>query len=51
MRIELFGDEIESIRRFEGGITQQSVLKLESCTLLPLTEYPQPHAMRATQPG
>jgi len=49
VRIELFGDEIESIRRFEVE-SQRSVLKLESCTLLPLTEYPKPRH-EATQPG
>src|SRR5438874_13183465 len=49
VRIELFGDEIESIRRFEVE-SQRSVLKLESCTLLPLTEYPKPQG-EATQPG
>ena len=49
VRIELFGDEIESIRRFEVE-SQRSVLKLESCTLLPLTEYPKP-SDEATAPG
>ena len=49
VRIELFGDEIESIRRFDVE-TQRSLLKLESCTLLPLTEYPKPRN-EATQPG
>jgi transcription-repair coupling factor (superfamily II helicase) len=49
VRIELFGDEIESIRKFEVE-TQRSVLKLESCTLLPLTEYPKPRH-EATRPG
>src|SRR5437660_4811600 len=49
VRIELFGDEIESIRRFDPE-SQRSVLKLESCTLLPLTEYPKPRH-EATQPG
>jgi transcription-repair coupling factor (superfamily II helicase) len=49
VRIELFGDEIESIRRFEVE-SQRSVLKLESCTLLPLTEYPRP-LNEATLPG
>ena len=39
VRIELFGDEIESIRRFEVE-SQRSVLKVQSCTLLPLTEWP-----------
>ncbi|MCL5745335.1 MAG: transcription-repair coupling factor, partial [Acidobacteria bacterium] len=37
-RIDLFGDQVESIRRFEVE-SQRSVLKLEECTLLPLTEY------------
>src|SRR4030095_5195284 len=49
VRIELFGDEIESIRGFEVE-TQRSLLKLESSTLLPLTEYPKPRH-EATQPG
>src|SRR5258707_6972298 len=49
VRIELFGDEIESIRKFDVE-SQRSVLKLESCTLLPLTEYPKPRH-EATQPG
>ncbi|MDQ6663911.1 MAG: transcription-repair coupling factor, partial [Acidobacteriota bacterium] len=38
VRVELFGDEIESIRRFEVE-SQRSVLKIGECTLLPLTEY------------
>ncbi len=38
VRIELFGDEIESIRRFDVE-SQRSVLKVNECTLLPLTEY------------
>ena len=38
VRIELFGDLIESIRRFEVE-SQRSVLKLNECTLLPLTEF------------
>lgn len=37
VRIELFGDEVESIRRFEVE-SQRSVLKIQECTLLPLTE-------------
>src|ERR1051325_5009217 len=40
---------MESIRRFDVE-SQRSVLKLESCTLLPLTEYPKPRH-EATQPG
>ncbi len=38
VRIEMFGDEIESIRRFEVE-SQRSVLKVSECTLLPLREY------------
>ncbi len=39
VRIEFFGDEVESIRRFDVE-TQRSVLKLKETTLLPLAEYP-----------
>jgi len=38
VRIDLFGDQVESIRRFEVE-SQRSVLKLEECLLLPLTEF------------
>src|SRR5581483_1427106 len=38
VRIDLFGDLLESIRRFDVE-SQRSVLKLEETTLLPLTEY------------
>jgi transcription-repair coupling factor (superfamily II helicase) len=38
VRIDLFGDQVDSIRRFDGQ-SQRSVLKVEDCTLLPLTEY------------
>ena len=38
VRIELFGDEVESIRQFDVE-SQRSVLKLSSCLLLPLTPY------------
>jgi transcription-repair coupling factor (superfamily II helicase) len=38
VRIDLFGDQVESIRRFEVD-SQRSVLKLEEATLLPLSEY------------
>jgi transcription-repair coupling factor (superfamily II helicase) len=38
VRLELFGDTVESIRRFDVD-SQRSVLKLEDCTLLPLTEF------------
>jgi transcription-repair coupling factor (superfamily II helicase) len=39
IRMELFGDLIESIRRFDVE-TQRSVLKIAETTLLPLAEYP-----------
>ena len=39
IRIELFGDLIESIRRFDVA-TQRSVMKVSEASLLPLTEYP-----------
>jgi len=38
VRIEMFGDQIDSIRRFEVE-SQRSVLKIPECTLLPLTEF------------
>jgi transcription-repair coupling factor (superfamily II helicase) len=38
VRIDLFGDQVESIRRFEVE-SQRSVLKVEDATLLPLSEY------------
>ncbi len=37
-RIEFFGDLVESIRRFDPE-SQRSVLKIQDCLLLPLTEY------------
>ncbi|HYL74115.1 MAG TPA: transcription-repair coupling factor, partial [Bryobacteraceae bacterium] len=39
IRVELFGDLIESIRRFDVE-TQRSVMKIAETTLLPLTEFP-----------
>ncbi len=39
VRIEFFGDLIESMRRFEVD-SQRSVVKIEQCTLLPLLEHP-----------
>ncbi len=39
VRIEFFGDEIESIRRFDAT-TQRSVLKVTEATVLPLAEVP-----------
>ena len=38
VRIEFFGDLLESMRRFDVE-TQRSVLKVEEVTLLPLSEY------------
>ncbi len=39
VRVEFFGDEIESIRQFDVE-SQRSVLKVATATLLPLAEYP-----------
>ncbi|HYL91802.1 MAG TPA: CarD family transcriptional regulator, partial [Alphaproteobacteria bacterium] len=39
LRIELFGDEVESIRKFDPG-TQRSGAPVEQLCLLPLTETP-----------
>jgi len=44
LRLEFFGDTIESLRRFDPA-TQRSVLKVEECTLLPLEETPRTHAL------
>ncbi len=39
VRIEFFGDQIESIRRFDVE-TQRSVLRIPEVTVLPLLEFP-----------
>ncbi len=39
LRIELFGDEVESIRKFDPG-TQRSTTPVEEVLLLPLTDVP-----------
>ncbi|HKT49078.1 MAG TPA: transcription-repair coupling factor, partial [Candidatus Angelobacter sp.] len=39
LRIELFGDEVESIRKFDPG-TQRSAAPVDEVALLPLTEIP-----------
>ena len=39
VRIELFGDEVESMRKFDPG-TQRSAAAAEEVALLPLTETP-----------
>jgi transcription-repair coupling factor (superfamily II helicase) len=44
VRIEFFGDEVESMRRFEVE-SQRSVLKINSALLLPLVEHPRSRAM------
>ena len=44
--IDLFGDQVDLIRRFEVE-SQRSVLKLEDATLLPLTEYQKSRSLLA----
>ena len=44
VRVDLFGDLVESIRRFDVE-SQRSVLKIEETTLLPLTEYQKSRAL------
>ncbi|MBI4463546.1 MAG: transcription-repair coupling factor, partial [Acidobacteria bacterium] len=39
VRLELFGDEVESIREFDVN-SQRSVAPVEGTTILPLTEFP-----------
>jgi transcription-repair coupling factor (superfamily II helicase) len=46
IRLDLFGDQVESIRRFDAE-SQRSVLKIEDCTLLPLTEWQKSRALLA----
>ncbi len=46
VRIDMFGDQVDSIRRFEVE-SQRSVLKIEDCTLLPLTEFQRSRALLA----
>ena len=41
VRLEMVGDQLESIRRFDPA-TQKSVQRLEQAAFLPLTEYPIP---------
>jgi transcription-repair coupling factor (superfamily II helicase) len=38
VRMDLFGDQVESIRRFEPE-SQRSIMRVDDCVLLPLTEY------------
>jgi transcription-repair coupling factor (superfamily II helicase) len=46
VRIDLFGDLVESIRRFDVE-SQRSILKVEDATLLPLTEYQKSRSLLA----
>ena len=46
VRIEMFGDTIESMRRFEPA-NQRSVFKIEKCSILPLVEWPQSRRLLA----
>jgi transcription-repair coupling factor (superfamily II helicase) len=46
VRIEMFGDTIESMRRFEVS-TQRSIFRIERCLLLPLTEWPRERRLLA----
>jgi transcription-repair coupling factor (superfamily II helicase) len=44
VRVEFFGDEIESIRRFDQE-SQRSIHKLNECVLQPLTEFQKSRAL------
>jgi transcription-repair coupling factor (superfamily II helicase) len=46
VRIDFFGDQIDSIRRFEVE-SQRSVLKISEATLLPLSEFQKSRALLA----
>jgi transcription-repair coupling factor (superfamily II helicase) len=46
VRIDLFGDQVESIRRFDVE-SQRSVLRVEEALLLPLTEYQRSQSLLA----
>ena len=46
VRIEFFGDTIESLRRFDTA-TQRSVAPTTRCTVLPLLEWPRDRALLA----
>ncbi|MEQ1884060.1 MAG: transcription-repair coupling factor [Bryobacteraceae bacterium] len=48
LRVEFFGDEIESIRRFDTE-TQRSVMKVTEADVLPLTELPR--VVGSLEPG
>ncbi len=44
VRIEFFGDEIESLRHFHPD-TQRSVATIQECSIPPLLEYPKSHQL------
>ncbi|MCW5982746.1 MAG: transcription-repair coupling factor [Bryobacteraceae bacterium] len=46
VRIEMFGDAIESMRRFDPA-SQRSVFKIDRCLILPLVEWPQDRKLLA----
>jgi len=50
VRLELFGDTVESLREFDPN-TQRSVGPLERVTLPPLTEFPREEAARSAAPA
>jgi len=50
VRIEFFGDQVESLRRFDVE-TQRSALAVDDAVLLPLVEHPAPDPQAAAQPG
>ncbi len=50
IRIEFFGDTIDSLRRFDIA-TQRSVTKVDSVLVLPLTEFPRPVEIAAQRSG
>ena len=50
VRIEFFGDTIESLRRFDIA-TQRSVAKVDSVLVLPLVEFPRPAEIAAQRAG
>jgi transcription-repair coupling factor (superfamily II helicase) len=50
VRIEFFGDTIESLRRFDIE-TQRSVARVEHAAILPLAEFARPRAITEQFPG
>ncbi|MBY0502624.1 MAG: transcription-repair coupling factor [Bryobacteraceae bacterium] len=50
IRIEFFGDTIDSLRRFDIA-TQRSVAKVDSVLVLPLTEFPRPAEIAQQRAG